>query len=114
MQNTLLELYGNIDIYLFDQLLKGRYDNARKVLDVGCGGGRNLFYFLRNGYEVFGIDPNARAIETVKQLSAELAPDNPLENFIVCNAENLPHSDNAFDLVICSAVLHFAKDEQQF
>jgi tellurite methyltransferase len=114
MQNTLLELYGNIDIYLFDQLLKGRYDNTRKVLDVGCGGGRNLFYFLRNGYEVFGIDPNPKAVETVKQLSAKLAPDNPLENFIVSSAEDLPHSDDTFDLIVCSAVLHFATDEQQF
>ena len=114
MQNTLLELYGNIDIYLFDQLLKGRYDNCRKVLDVGCGGGRNLFYFLRNGYEVSGIDPNPKAIETVKKLSVELAPDNSLENFMVCSAENLPYNNNTFDLIVCSAVLHFAKDEQQF
>jgi SAM-dependent methyltransferase len=73
MQNKLQQTYGNIDIYLFDQLLKGRYDNAKKVLDVGCGHGRNLFYFLRNGYEVFGIDSNKQAIETVKELSTTLA-----------------------------------------
>src|SRR6185436_17055521 len=114
MQNNLLQIYGNIDIYLFDQLLKGRYDNCKKILDVGCGGGRNLFYFLRNGYEVFGVDPDQRAVEAVKKLSAALAPHNPLENFIVCSAENLPYNDNAFDLIVCSAVLHFAKDEQQF
>ncbi len=114
MQNTLLQTYGNIDIYLFDQLLKGRYDNAVKVLDVGCGAGRNLFYFLRNGYEVFGIDPNPTAIETVKQLSAALAPENPQENFVIGYAENLPYNDAEFDLIICNAVLHFAKDEQHF
>lgn len=114
MQNTLLQTYGNIDIYLFDQLLKGRYDNARKVLDAGCGSGRNLFYFLSNGYEVFGIDPNPEAIETVKQLSATLAPGNPQENFSIGYAENLPYNDNQFDLIICNAVLHFAKDEQHF
>jgi tellurite methyltransferase len=114
MQNALLETYGNIDIYLFDQLLKGRYDNAKKVLDVGCGNGRNLFYFLRNGYEVFGIDPDAQAVRAVKQLSTELAPDNPLENFVVCSAENLPYRDATFDLIVCNAVLHFARDEQHF
>lgn len=114
MQNTLLQTYGNIDIYLFDQLLKGRYDNANKVLDVGCGAGRNLFYFLRNGYEVFGIDPNPTAIETVKQLSEALAPENPLDNFVIGNAEDLPYNDADFDLIICNAVLHFAKDEQHF
>jgi tellurite methyltransferase len=114
MQNTLREAFGNIDIYLFDQLLKGRYDNAQKLLDVGCGGGRNLYYFLRNGFEVFAVDPDVRAIAAVKELSLKLAPANPLDNFIVCPAEKLPYSDEAFDLVICNAVLHFAKDEQHF
>ena len=112
--NTLLETYGNIDIYLFDQLLKGRYDDLNKVLDVGCGSGRNLPYFLRNGYEVFGIDPSPQAVEAVKQLSAELAPNNSLENFVVCTAESMPYDDASFDLIICSAVLHFARNEQHF
>src|SRR5690349_11199510 len=114
MQNKLQQAFGNIDIYLFDQLLKGRYDNCKKVLDVGCGNGRNLVYLLRNGYEVLGVDPQPHAVETVKELSAALAPDNPQENFMVCSAENLPFSDATFDLVISSAVLHFAKNEQHF
>jgi tellurite methyltransferase len=114
MQNTLRQTYGNIDIYLFDQLLKGRYDNARAVLDVGSGSGRNLYYFLRNGYNVFGADPDSQAVEAVKKLSALLAPDNPSGNFVVCPAESLPYGDASFDLVICSAVLHFAKNEQHF
>jgi len=114
MQNRLSELYGNIDIYLFDQLLKGRYDNVQKLLDVGCGNGRNLYYFLRNGYQVAGIDPDAQAVRKVKELSTALAPGNPPENFVVCPAENLPYADASFDLVICSAVLHFARDEQHF
>jgi tellurite methyltransferase len=114
MQNTLREIYGNIDIYLFDQLLKGRYDNAKKVLDVGCGNGRNLYYFLRNGYEVFGVDPDPRAVRAVKELSTILAPDNSLENFVVCAAENLPYATATFDLIVCSAVLHFATDDRHF
>ncbi len=114
MQNTLQQTYGNIDIYLFDQLLKGRYINAAKVLDVGCGSGRNLFYFLRNGYEVFGIDPDPQAVEAVIGLSAALAPRNPRGNFMVGRAENLSYGDATFDLVICSAVLHFARDKQHF
>ena len=44
------EEFGDIDIYLFDQLLKGRLDASMSLLDAGCGGGRNLYYFLRNGY----------------------------------------------------------------
>ncbi|TFF40831.1 class I SAM-dependent methyltransferase [Mucilaginibacter psychrotolerans] len=114
MQNNLQQLYGNIDIYLFDQLLKGRFDDCHKVLDVGCGGGRNIVYFLQNGYEVYGIDPNPDALVDAQALSAMLAPNHPAGNFTCCPAEDMPFADAAFDLVICSAVLHFAQDSNQF
>ncbi|KIO77729.1 methyltransferase type 11 [Pedobacter lusitanus] len=113
-QHSLQLLYGNIDIYLFDQLLKGRYDHCRKVIDVGCGGGRNLVYFLNNGFEVYGVDPDPAAINTVRFLSESLAPDNPLMNFSVTAAEDMSFDAGYFDLVICSAVLHFAKNEMHF
>ncbi|GAA4327819.1 hypothetical protein GCM10023149_31470 [Mucilaginibacter gynuensis] len=114
MQNILQQQFGNIDIYLFDQLLKGTYSNCRKVLDAGCGGGRNLVYFLNNGFEVYGVDPNVDAVAAVKGLSANLAPANPVDNFRVATAESLPFGDSYFDLVISSAVLHFAQNEAHF
>jgi len=114
MESELQQLYGNIDIYLFDQLLKGTYDKCKKILDAGCGGGRNLIYFLKNGYEVYGIDPNPNAISAVRELSATLSQANDKENFVVATAENLPFEDNSFDLVISSAVLHFAQRPDHF
>lgn len=114
MSNNLQQLYGNIDIYLFDQLLKGRFNNCHKIIDIGCGSGRNLPYFLQNGFEVYGIDPDAGAVEYVKQLSSTLAPNNPPTNFAVANAEALPYPDDFFDLAICSAILHFAKSHAHF
>ncbi|MBW4889441.1 class I SAM-dependent methyltransferase [Mucilaginibacter sp. HMF5004] len=114
MTATLQQLYGNIDIYLFDQLLKGTYANCKTVLDAGCGGGRNLVYFLQNGYDVYGIDPNKDAIDAVRQLSQTLAPDIPTANFQAVKAENMSFSDHSFDLVISSAVLHFAANEIHF
>lgn len=114
MKQNLQQLFGNIDIYLFDQLLKGTYDNCHTILDAGCGGGRNLVYFLQNGFSVYGIDPNPEAIDAVKKLSQNLAPGNPLRNFVVAPAEALPFDDNSFDLVISSAVLHFAHSEEHF
>ncbi|MFD1255795.1 class I SAM-dependent methyltransferase [Mucilaginibacter terrae] len=112
--NKLQQLYGDIDIYLFDQLLKGTYDQCRKVLDVGCGGGRNLVYLLQNDFDVYGVDPNPEAVEAVRQLSAALAPDNSSDNFMVASAENMPYADASFDLIICSAVLHFAQSQEHF
>lgn len=114
MSNELPGTFGYIDIYLFDQLLKGRFDKCKTVLDVGCGSGRNIVYFLRNGFEVFGIDPDMSSIAAARDISVQLAPANPIGNFITTSAEKMPFDDASFDLVICSAVLHFAKDPHHF
>lgn len=108
------EDFGNIDIYLFDQLLKGRISAPATILDAGCGGGRNLVYFLRNGFDVFGIDSNERSIESVRSLAARLAPSIPESNFQTAYVDELPYPDGKFDLVISSAVLHFADDDAHF
>lgn len=113
-QNNLQQLYGNIDIYLFDQLLKGRFDNCQRVLDAGCGGGRNIIYFLRNGFEVYGIDQNPGSIEIVRSLANRLSPANAPENFVVSAVEDLPFANDFFDLVISSAVFHFAYNHSHF
>jgi tellurite methyltransferase len=114
MQSDLKQLYGDIDIYLFDQLLKGTYDNCKTILDAGCGAGRNLIYFLKNGYKVYGIDPNFEAVNQVISLSKELSPTNSSSNFKVAYAESIPFDDSSFDLVISSAVLHFANNPAHF
>ncbi len=108
------DLFGDIDIYLFDQILKGRFVPGIKILDAGCGGGRNLVYFLRAGYEVFGVDSRADAIAYVRQLAQQLAPQLPPENFQVAAVEEAVFADETFDAVLSSAVLHFANDEEQF
>ena len=105
--------FGPIDIYLFDQLLKGRFDGLRTILDAGCGGGRNLVYFLRAGFEVFGVDREPQAVAAVRSLAAELAPALPAENFQVAEVDRLPFETASFDAVLSSAVLHFAADEVQ-
>lgn len=114
MKNDLLTTFGDIDIYLFDQLLKGRYADCRTVLDVGCGGGRNLVYLLQHGYEVYGVDREPGAVDAVRALAAELAPGTPADNFVVARAEELPYADDRFDVAICSAVLHFAVNANHF
>jgi tellurite methyltransferase len=114
MMENLQQLFGNIDIYLFDQLLKGTYSECHKILDVGCGGGRNLIYFLQHGYDVYGIDPNPEAIAAVQELSIALTGEDKAANFKVSFAETMPFTDQTFDLVICSAVLHFAQSPEHF
>ena len=105
---------GPIDIYLFDQLLRGRFDQRLRVLDAGCGDGRNLMYLLRRGFTCFGIDRDPAAIEHVRALAAQLAPDLPLQNFRAGEIDRLPWNDASMDAVVCSAVLHFASNLEHF
>jgi tellurite methyltransferase len=107
-------LFGSIDIYLFDQLLRGRIRPGMTVLDAGCGRGRNLVYFLRESFEVLGVDPDPDAIGTVKALAREVAPHLPESNFRAEPVESNSFPDGAADVVISSAVLHFARDEAHF
>ena len=106
--------FGGIDIYLFDQLLKGRLVPPMRVLDAGCGNGRNLVYFLRGGFEVFAVDQDPKAVSQVRQMMAELMPERSVENACVAEVEALPFDTAWFDAVISSAVLHFADDEAHF
>lgn len=106
--------FGPIDIYLFDQLLRGRIHPNMRILDAGCGGGRNLVYLLREGYQVFGVDQDPEAIDSICHLAEVLAPKLPPGNFQLANIESMHFPDLSFDLVIANAVLHFANDDIQF
>ena len=108
------EFFGDIDIYLFDQILKERFAPGLCMLDAGCGGGRNLVYLLRSGYDVFGVDANPDAIASVRRLAASLAPGIPAENFQCGVIEEVDFGEEKFDVVLSSAVLHFARDEAHF
>lgn len=111
---NLQESFGGIDIYLFDQLLKGRFTPRMRVLDAGCGGGRNLIYFLREGYDVCGVDQSSESVAHVRALASTLAPHLPVDNFRVEPIERMSFADAGFDVVISSAVLHFARDEEHW
>jgi tellurite methyltransferase len=108
------EQFGNIDIYLFDQLLKGRITPPMSLLDAGCGDGRNLIYFFRHNFDIFAIDSNPQLIQQVRLLASRLAPSLPSQNFLIADVAEMPLPSEKFDLVISSAVLHFANDEQHF
>jgi len=106
--------FGDIDIYLFDQILKGRFDARRRLLDAGCGDGRNLVYFLQTGFTCYGADADAGAVAAVQRLASELAPHLPPDHFRQASLEKLHYPDASMDAVVCSAVLHFADDAAQF
>ena len=90
--------------------MKGRYQPHQKILDAGCGGGRNMKWFLQNDFEIYGVDNSQAAIIHLKQVNESLPP----LRLQVSGLEKLPFEDNYFDHVICSAVMHFAVDVAHF
>jgi ubiquinone/menaquinone biosynthesis C-methylase UbiE len=111
---TLQEQFGQIDIYLFDQLLKGRISPGMRILDAGCGSGRNIVYLLREGYEVYGADSDAESVESVRSLARMFSPALPASNFRVEPVEHMSFDDACADVVISNTVLHLAGDDAQF
>lgn len=105
----LKEKIDGIDIYIVDQILKNRYCPGEKILDAGCGSGRNLKWFYNSGFEVYGIDLINDDITYCKSNYTKQE-----QHFEKASLEELPFEDDSFNHVICNAVLHFATDVMQF
>jgi ubiquinone/menaquinone biosynthesis C-methylase UbiE len=97
------------DIYLLDQIMKGTYLPEHKILDAGCGRGRNMRWFALHNYNVVGCDTNADMLQESPPYTGL-----PSAAFKVAAVENMPYADAEFDHVICNAVLHFAESPQHF
>lgn len=110
----LAELFGGLDIYLFDQLLKGRIRRGMRIFDAGSGVGRNITYLMRAGFDVAATDRDPGALAALVTLAERLAPHLPHTNFRVDLLEDLDEPPESADVVICCAVLHFARDEAHF
>jgi SAM-dependent methyltransferase len=114
MTMSVQEQFGQIDIYVFDQILRGNIEAGMRVLDAGCGYGRNLVHLLREGCEIFALDADAEGVAHVRQLSQSLRTGLPDKNFQAGSIESMPFPDGFADVVICNSVLHFARDENHF
>lgn len=109
MNNNVQTILGQTDIYLVDQIMKGRYGQHDLILDAGCGSGRNMYWFLQNGFNVNGIDMSEAAIKELQHKYPHLST-----GFRVATVENTGFTGNGFSHIICSAVLHFAKNTGHF
>lgn len=105
--------FGALDIYLFDQLLRGRITRRDRVVDAGCGMGRNVAWMLRSGYDVWGLDPDPDAIREVRALPSALAPPSA-DRFRLERLQDASFPEGFATVVISSAVLHFARDDDEF
>ena len=111
---VLHRLFGHTDLHLLDQILKGRYTPTMRILDAGCGEGRNLPYFIQNSYDVWGVDRNPGALRLLRLQGKSWESAFDPEKFIESDIAELPFPSASFDAIICCAVLHFARHEKHF
>jgi SAM-dependent methyltransferase len=111
---TLSELAGGMDIYLLDQILRGRFESRHRVLDVGCGAGRNLLWFLEGERDVYGLDRRPDLLAQARTLARRRGRPSGPDRFTAAAAEAIPFADGAFDAVLSIAVLHFARGPEHF
>jgi len=114
IMDNIRETFGDIDIYLFDQIQKGRFTPGMTILDAGCGGGRNIIWLMRNGFDVFAIDVDEDVVTAIRELAMNIAPKLSSGNFQVATLGSIPFPDESFDWVICNTVMHFASNRAQF
>jgi SAM-dependent methyltransferase len=114
LSSSLQDHFGQIDIYVFDQILRGNIEPGMTIVDAGCGYGRNLVHFLRSGCQVFALDQDPQAVDHVRRLSESLNTGLPVANFQAGAIEKMPFPDATADVVLCNAVLHFARDDRHF
>jgi len=112
--NELNRLLGNTDLFILDQILKGTFEPQMKILDAGCGEGRNLTYFFHQNYSIYGIDKNPSAIRLIHFILRSNYHDMDTEHFVVGAIESMPYRNEFFDVILCQAVLHFAQDYDHF
>lgn len=83
---------------------------VKKLLDLGCGSGRHVVYFAKQGFDVYGIDI---AEEGVKLTKTWLKEEGLGANLEVGNIyERLPYADIFFDAVISTQTLHHERIEK--
>lgn len=113
MDNPVYEQFGNLDIYIFDQLLKGQISKEHCILDAGCGSGRNHYYFVKKGYDLYAFDRNEEALDVAIHQAKEFAYNTTVK-FVKADMVQMPYEDGQFDWIINVAVLHFAESKEHF
>lgn len=80
---------------------------GERLLDVGCGTGEHLGLFQGSGCDVTGIDPSDQMLAVARQKLGDKV------DLFTGKAEDLPFSDNEFDIVSLILSLEFTRDPEK-
>ncbi|MFA5050693.1 MAG: class I SAM-dependent methyltransferase [Patescibacteria group bacterium] len=95
--------------WLITEISRGK----KNILDYCCGEGEMAIFTAQNGANATGVDISDVSIKSAEKKAIAQSPANK-PNFLVMDAENLTFSDNSFDVIICSGVLHHLDIERAY
>jgi len=87
----------------------------RKVLDLGCGAGRNTQFLFESDFEVFACDYYEGMVKATRNRLLKLGQDKnlALQRVIKASMLNLPYKNNFFDVVLSNGVFHNVSDLEE-
>jgi len=86
------------------------FPKESKILDLGCGSGRNLVFLAKKGFQMYGLDNAEKGLKTIKTKLKKEKLNASFENQSFF--QTLPYQDNFFDILISiQAIQHGSESE---
>lgn len=85
----------------------------KKVLDLGCGAGRNTKMLIKLGFDTFSCDKYKKMVEETRKQIKKFNKANS-HKVLICDMSELPYQNSFFDLILCHGVFHNASSIKDF
>ena len=92
-----------------DNFNKGVIKSGQRILDVGCGFGRNSNWLAQKGLQVTAININDGEILEARKKAEKLGVQ---VNYLHADAVSLPFPGNSFDVVLDLGCSHMLPDKE--
>ncbi|MDY4838240.1 MAG: class I SAM-dependent methyltransferase [Lachnospiraceae bacterium] len=82
-------------------------NGENKVLDLGCGAGRHVFFLGNENIIPYGVDFSDEGIQFTRDTLISYGMEQFAQNMSVASLTDLPYESQFFDGIICYGVLYY-------